>query len=236
MAARKGRATLRGDGEITRKRIMDHAERLFGIDGYTGVSVRQITGAAKVDLALVNYYFGSKEKLFQEVLIRRVDSMSRQRLDKLAQIKVRRNSAASVEALLDAFLVPIIGSTPDEVVELKNYRALIALVANSKTWQTVVFKEHYDPVAGQYIQALMDVLPEVAPADIYWAFSFYLGSVVNALAETARIDRLSGGLCRSSDLVEARRQLIQYAVGGFTSLPRVKKRRPASRAAARTPS
>ncbi len=225
MAVRKGRLTLRGDGEITRKRILDHAERLFAIDGYTGVSVRKITGAAKVDLALVNYYFGSKEKLFQEVLIRRVDEMSRQRCEKLAQIKIRRNSVASVTALLDAFLMPIIGSTPEEVVELKNYRALIALVANSKTWQTVVFKEHYDPVATQYIQALAVALPEVARTDICWAFSFYLGSVVNALAETARIDRLSNGQCRSSDLVEARRQLIHYSVAGFIGLPRTKKTR-----------
>ena len=43
-------------------------------------------------------------------------------------------------------------------------------------------------------------------------------SVVNAFAETGRIDRLSGKECRSSDLEEARRQLIQYAVGGFMHL------------------
>ena len=53
------------------------------------------------------------------------------------------------------------------------------------------------------------------------AFSFFLGSVVNAIAETGRVDRLSGGKCRSSDLQTAYRELIQYSTGAFMSLARI---------------
>ena len=218
--APKKKPVRRGDGAVTHARILNHAERLFSVDGYTGVSLRQITSAAGVDLALVNYYFGSKENLFREVLVRRVDAMSTKRVALLEAIEIRPNDPTTVEKLLDAFLQPIIGTTPKEVKELRNYRLLIALVANSKVWQVVVFKEHYDPVARQFIDALAKTLPDVARADICWAFSFYLGSLVNALAETARIDRLSNGACRSDDLVEAQRQLVQYTAGAFTGLPR----------------
>jgi len=218
--APKKKPVRRGDGAVTHARILNHAERLFSVDGYAGVSLRQITSAAEVDLALVNYYFGSKENLFRDVLVRRVDAMSAKRVALLGEIEIRPNDSETVAKLLDAFLLPIIGTTPKEVKDLRNYRILIALVANSKVWQDVVFKEHYDPVARLFIDALASALPDVAREDICWAFSFYLGSLVNALAETARIDRLSNGACRSDDLEEARRQLVKYAVGAFTGLPR----------------
>lgn len=224
MVRRKTPAKPRIDGEITRARILDAAERLFAVDGYTGVSVRQITAAAEVDLALVNYHFGSKEKLFHEVLIRRVARMSLQRMESLRSIEIRRNDERTVQALLEAFLDPIIGSTPDDVRALRNYRLLVALVTNSKNWQDMVFKEHYDPVATQYIDALARALPTVPRARICWAFSFFLGSVVNAMAETGRVDRLSGGACRSSDLAEARRELILYSVGAFLGLIPARRR------------
>jgi AcrR family transcriptional regulator len=224
MVRRKTPARPRTDGEITRNRILDSAEQLFAIDGYTGVSVRQITAAAEVDLALVNYHFGSKEKLFHEVLIRRVDRMSLQRMESLRAIEIRRNDERTVEALLDAFLDPIIGKTPEDVRGLRNYRLLVALVTNSKNWQDMVFKEHYDPVASRYIDALARVLPTVPRARICWAFSFFLGSVVNALAETGRVDRLSGGACRSSDLAEVKRELILYSVGAFLGLVPARRR------------
>jgi hypothetical protein len=69
------------------------------------------------------------------------------------------------------------------------------------------------------ISALAKSLPGVSRVDICRVFSFILGSVVNAFAEIGRIDRLPNGECRSTDLLEACRQLVQYSVGAFMSLP-----------------
>lgn len=209
---------LRRDGKVTRDRILLAAEELFSKDGFSGVSLRKITGEAGVDLALIKYYFGSKEGLFGEVLSRRVDKMSLQRLESLAKTDIVEGSADTVRSLLSLFLAPMLGNSPQEMEDLRNYRLLIALVTNSKTWQDEVFKQHYDPIAVKFIDALAKTLPEVSWVDICWAFSFFLGSVVNVVAETGRIDRLSNGKCRSTDLHEACRQLIQYSVGAFVGL------------------
>ena len=210
----------RSDGEQTSQRILEAAEKLFSVDGYSGVSLRQITGEAGVDLALIKYYFGSKEGLFDAVLASRVGKMSELRLQGLAQIEIRPNSRETVEQLLEVFLRPMLGRSAKEVAELKNYRLLIALVTNSRAWQDQVFKKHYDPVARKFIDTLAAILPGVAWEDICWAFSFFLGSVVNAFAETGRIDRLSDGRCRSSDLEEACRKIIAYTTAAFMGLPR----------------
>lgn len=52
---------------LTKERILSKAEILFARKGYYGVSVREITAAAKCNMAAVNYHFGSKENLYQQV-------------------------------------------------------------------------------------------------------------------------------------------------------------------------
>jgi len=208
----------RSDGEETFNRILSHAEKLFSIDGYAGVALRKITSDAGVDLASIKYYFGSKEGLFHAVLARRVDRMSEKRLESLAKIEICKDSEKTIEELLRVFLIPLLGDTPDEVKELQNYRLLIALVTNSRKWQSVAFEVHYDPVAIKFIEALSRTLPDVPLERICWAFSFFLGSLVNAFAETGRIDRLSGGRCQSSDLNAAFEELVHYTKGAFLGL------------------
>ena len=68
----------------TKQRILEAAEALFAQHGFAGASLRQVTAAAKVNLAAVNYHFGSKEKLIEEVFRRRLDELNRRRLAALA--------------------------------------------------------------------------------------------------------------------------------------------------------
>ena len=64
----------------TKERILDAAEGLFMEHGFEATSLRSITAAAAVNLAAVNYHFGSKDELFQAVLTRRLDPMNQRRV------------------------------------------------------------------------------------------------------------------------------------------------------------
>ncbi|HQG39237.1 MAG TPA: helix-turn-helix domain-containing protein, partial [Chitinophagales bacterium] len=55
-----------------REFILDAAERLFAEQGFEAVSVREISKAADINIAMVSYYFGSKEKLYEEVIQRKI--------------------------------------------------------------------------------------------------------------------------------------------------------------------
>src|SRR5215212_6074389 len=86
-------------------RILEAAEALFVEHGFEATSLRQLTAAASVNLAAVNYHFGSKEELFQAVLTRRLDPMNQERIELLG--KVERDAAgkaASCEKILFAML------------------------------------------------------------------------------------------------------------------------------------
>ena len=78
----------------TRESILDTAEALFAQQGHDGTSMRQITGAAGVNLASVNYHFGSKESLVQAVLKRRLAVLNSERMRLLDELEARRGQAA----------------------------------------------------------------------------------------------------------------------------------------------
>lgn len=54
--------------------ILDVAEKVFSELGYDGASTRMISGEANVNMAMLNYYFGSKEGLFIAVFERKINS------------------------------------------------------------------------------------------------------------------------------------------------------------------
>ena len=70
----------------TKERILGAAEELFAQHGFAGTSLRQVTSRADVNIAAVNYHFGSKENLVNEVFRRRMDEMSAQRLSRLKAV------------------------------------------------------------------------------------------------------------------------------------------------------
>ena len=67
----------------TKERILGAAEELFAQHGFAGTSLRQVTSRADVNIAAVNYHFGSKENLVNEVFRRRMDDMTAARLSLL---------------------------------------------------------------------------------------------------------------------------------------------------------
>ena len=95
----------------TKERILSAAENLFAQYGFAGTSLRQVTSRADVNLAAVNYHFGSKENLVNEVFRRRMDEMSQARLDALAQAKNKSDNR--LEAVLAAFIEPALALTLD---------------------------------------------------------------------------------------------------------------------------
>ena len=56
--------------------ILQVAEKLFAEKGFDGTSVRDIAKAAKINIAMVSYYFGSKDKMLEALVLFRTDDLS----------------------------------------------------------------------------------------------------------------------------------------------------------------
>ncbi|MGQ0652007.1 MAG: TetR/AcrR family transcriptional regulator [Betaproteobacteria bacterium] len=199
-------------GDRTRERILDAAERLFSEHGLDGVSMRDIALRARVQLALANYHFGSKEGLYGAVFKRRIDPLSVERRARLARVLERPGARPTVEEVLDALARPW--------VELRKrpagiaYARLVAREAGDPAeGRRGIVKKLLDPVARDFIAAMERALPDQPRSRVNWAYHFFIGALLLILANPQRVRRLSGRLCRIDD----DRVVMDEIVGFFSA-------------------
>jgi AcrR family transcriptional regulator len=216
---KKRRAVPLKPKKSKKERILDVAERLFARHGFYGVSIRDITRAAEVDVALVNYHFGSKRELFAAVFRRRAELLNPERLAMLEDVqRAALPGFPTVQQIVNAFTYPLLERSARGGPAWKSYFALVAQVNNSPEWGPVLMTQHFDPLVEKFIAVLREALPGCAPREIYWGYQFLTGALTLTFAETSRIDRLSGGLCKSSDLDSVHQRLAPFVAAGFQAL------------------
>lgn len=205
----------------TAAKILDAAESLFSLRGFYGVSLRDIAGAAKVQVALTHYHFGSKEALFRAVVDRRADEHVRCLAEALDQaLTVQGSRTERRKAIIRAFILPIVERTMRGGPGWKHYIRLMAQIANAPQQEdyTVPFGQHFDDLVQSYIVALKDLHPDMDEGKVYWCFFFYQAMITHILAESGMLDRQSGGRFHSSDLDAMVEQMVDFVSGGFLGL------------------
>jgi len=197
--------------------IMQVAERLFARRGYNGVSLREITRKAGVDVAMIKYYFDNKQGLFDALLQRRADILNRERSVALEEV-LARNDPAPVEEIVNAFTHPILLKVVSEDASWRDYFGMLAQVNNNPEWGGKTMSRYFDPLVSQFIDALRDALPDSDDANIFWCYHFLSGALTLTFADTKRIDALSNGLCHSSDFEAVHQRLVPFVSAGFKSI------------------
>ena len=193
-------------------RILDAAEELFSQRGFDGVTMRQIATKAKVDVALANYHFGKKLEVFYAVFDRRASLLSDSRREVLMKSS---GKTQTLEQIIEAFLLPLKMAQKTGDPGWKHYLALLAYVMTSPIWSKKLMERIFDKRVGEFIDALKTVLPKAKEEDLHWCYHYVSGALALTLAQTGRIDRLSGGQCISSDFDAAYERMIPFIAAGF---------------------
>jgi AcrR family transcriptional regulator len=211
----------------TLTQILDAAEVLFSKFGLYGVTMRDVANKVGIHTSLMHYYFADKLALFKAVFARRAFVTSDRRMKALDQYEKDAAGKPTVEGALHVFLDTDFDLYIAGDEGLRNYAAFCAQLSNTPEG-AILFDEHFDPVVLKLIAILRKALPDVSKEDIFWAYSFVTGSLMHALARSGRIDRLSGGLCKSDDFVAVKARMADFMAAGFLALndrPRGKKAR-----------
>ncbi len=198
------------------EKILDAAEELFALHGYDGVTLRQIATRAGVDVALANYHFGKKLDLFNAVFKRRAAHLNASRLDALRSCQADAGARGpTVEQIIEAFLRPLELAQETGDAGWRHYLALIAYINNSPFWGRKMMSKLFDELVQEFINALRTALPDADEASLYWCYHYLSGALTLTLAQTGRIDGLSGGRCLSTDFEAAYDHMIPFVAAGF---------------------
>src|SRR2546423_13653606 len=178
-------AALRGP-TATKQRILDAAESLFMEHGFEATSLRSITAAAGVNLAAVNYHFGSKEELFQAVLTRRLDPMNHARLSLLTRLEAAAApQPLSCEKILTALFVPALTLARDPERGAKDFLRLLGRAyADPAPFIRQFLSTQYAQMIARFKTAFARALPNLPRKELSWRLHFIMGALSYTLAGT----------------------------------------------------
>jgi AcrR family transcriptional regulator len=205
------------------EQILDAAELLFSRHGLYGVTLKDVAKHVGVHHTLINYYFSDKKALFDAVFARRAVVTSERRMRMLDEYEEAARGKPTVEGALRAFLDTDLDLYIEGGEGWKNYAALGAQVANTPEWGAEMMDRHFDPVVLRLIGLLKKALPDSAEEDIFWGYHFVTGALMLTLARTGRIDKLSGGICRSDDFIAVKERMATFMSAGFLAICRKDK-------------
>lgn len=211
--ARRPGVRAAAPGVLTRERILEAASEMFAERGVEAVSLRELTLRAGVNLAAVNYHFGSKEGVLAEVFARSSQPIVRWRLDLLE--KVERDAAGRpvLEQLLDAYLRPALHVGRRQNRSFVRLRARLALERDEMVQGLLA--ECFDESSRSFIEQIALALPDLPRDKLYWRFHFMMGSMFYTMADPGRIRSLSDGTCDPGVVEEALPRMIAVYAAVF---------------------
>lgn len=207
-----------------RDRILDASEQLFSESGYAATSFRDIARLVQVNPALIGYYFGSKQMLFNEVYKRRGKELTDCWMARLNELEADPRHPPTVEQIVRAFLEP--------QFDLKRSTGGMAFVRLQTRVHSEVSAENfelrrevYDAGGKRFIAMLERALPNVDPADVSFRFIFCIGASLYMIAEVDRLDDLSSGRFVPINTEEVIERLTAFCVAGMLASPTYKGKR-----------
>ena len=196
----------------TKDRILGAAEELFAQYGFSGTSLRQVTSHADVNIAAVNYHFGSKENLVNEVFRRRMDEMTAARLAQLEQ--ARSIHPGDLRAVLAAFVEPALAMAQDRQSGGAFVRVIARAYAEKNDNLRKFLSDRYGHVLRDFGKAIGACVPGLSKEELYWRLDFLAGALTYAMADFGLIKR-PHGISEAAHRSKAANELIHFAEAGF---------------------
>jgi len=199
----------------TRERILDAAERFYAERGFEGTSLRGLTEAAGVNLAAVNYHFGSKRALMWEMFRARIAPMNAERL-RLLDEALAAPEGPTVEAIFDALLTPTFAAAkgPDgaNVVFL---RMVGRVFSESEEFWQALHQEFFDDLSRRFLAALAIAVPDLSENELSWRYHFAIATMLGTLVTHESMCAKCHCQPNGEDLDETRRRLLRFICAGF---------------------
>jgi|Deesub1362A_J573_1020465.scaffolds.fasta_scaffold01366_11 AcrR family transcriptional regulator len=200
--------------KTTRERLLDTAEKLFFEKGYEGVSVRDLTDRAGVNVAAVNYHFQSKKNLYKEVVRRRLSTVAQRRIAELKQVAEGKRTPdlrKVIRTYVSGFLGDILSSK-----EVENFLNLVSREMSQPGIATdVLIKEIVSPIHKILKDAIHRARPALSEEKISLCIISISGQVLHFLRAREIIKRMLGHGYSKEFLNEVVEHITEFSLKGI---------------------
>lgn len=207
--------------EKTRTRIIRAAEALFAEKGFRAMTLRGVTRDARVNLAAVNYHFGSKMNLMRAVIERRFEPINRERLRLLDEAVAAAGTAPlALETIFTALFKPLF----DQVQTPKGPdRTLIQMIGRALTepadFMRGMHREFFFELSQRFLRELRRSCPDLPEADLQIRFFLSVSTMLGTITEQVRLETMTAGKLSAADLDKIYLELTTFVVAGFRQAP-----------------
>jgi AcrR family transcriptional regulator len=200
----------------TRTAILAAAERLYADRGFGDVTLRDIVAEANVNLAAVNYHFGSKDELIAELFVTRSIATNRERLNELKAAEENGGGSTSIDQILRALVgPPLRGCLGPNREGSTAARFMIRASIESVPPIRRIRNREIDHLR-KFAAAMRRAMPDRDEAELYWGLHFALAMAHHTIREKERLAKLSEGKCDLDDVVAIIDRVVAVSVMALT--------------------
>lgn len=204
----------------TSLKILTAAESLFAEYGCHGVSLRQITAKARVNLAAINYYYTDKQTLYRDIILYRLRQINVTRLTELSAAEARSGDLPlPMEEIIMIMARPLFQPSPDLLLyNLSSMRLLGRILTEGLSENTEIIHNELQPAMTRFGQAIRRHLPRLSPPDFVWQMNLVVGAMHHALATSYNMTIISTGICRNDDSDMAYKNFTGFAIKALSQI------------------
>nr|WP_241262921.1 TetR/AcrR family transcriptional regulator [Parahaliea mediterranea] len=196
---------------------MESASSLFAQNGLKGVSIRDIVNEAGANVALANYYFGSKEALYVAAATRYVAEVNKQRSDSLDELaSFKGTQKRKLKAILAGYVMPhyAVAAKPGGMDYLRIFSRFLLETPNiSKSFT----QDHFGSIRRRYLDALQEVLTPISEQSLHRGFSFFVTNMLISPRDFG-YELLNNTELTPDDLNKVGEMLVEYSAAGLWAL------------------
>lgn len=201
----------------SKRKLLDVAEQLFAEKGFGAVSIRDITGLAKCNVAAVNYHFGGREKLMGLVMQRHMTPVTEERLVRLDSLERKwAGKVVPLEEIIDALVRPLVSQVKKSgLSEQLFYRLMGRIFAQQGDGLPAVIEAQLQKTNDRYIRLFAKSLPTLATEDLVWRVHFITGGMIRLLTHHDLPQRLTNGAAGTPTMEATLGRFIRFAAAGL---------------------
>ncbi len=206
------KSTVTKEARVTRKRLLEAAEELFAQNGFDGTSIRDITTKANRGPAAVNYFFGDKRELYEELFRLRLREMRESRIKAIEAIMQKK---PTLEELFHAYCIDFLKPFADPQQNQRSLQLFFREMAESRLPKNMFLDELAAPTLAAMEEAIAVICPNINKHDAMMCILSLTGQLVHIMQTRVLFDGAEGHSVTSITTDESIDHIVRFSSAGI---------------------